>query len=225
MFAVAWLVLVTGSLAVFVALEQLVPHRPAPIRWRAIVVSAALLAIDAAIAKSLAIVPAAATAARTTLAVLLVELTDYGLHRAMHAVPLLWRCHRLHHDEQLAWYVAWRVHPVDAALFAAGTTAACWIAGAPLPLAAAFIVGRRLWTVVIHANVAWPASALDGLIATPAFHRVHHEARANFASTLPVLDRLFGTYRGSRTANVAPRPGSLVTSIAPPCASTSLRTT
>jgi sterol desaturase/sphingolipid hydroxylase (fatty acid hydroxylase superfamily) len=143
----------------------------------------------------------------------------------MHAVPLLWRFHRLHHDAPLAWHVGWRVHPVDAALFALGTAAACWLAGAPLPTAAAFVIGRRVWTLLLHARVAWPASAVDRVIATPRFHRVHHEARANFASTLPVIDLVFGTYRGSRTANVAPCPGTLATSITPPCASTSLRTT
>ncbi len=37
-----------------------------------------------------------------------------------------------------------------------------------------FFVGRRAWTVALHANVAWPSAA-------------------NFASTLPILDRIFGT--------------------------------
>ncbi len=219
-----WLVFAAGASAMFVALEQLAPRRPAPIRWRAIAIAVTLLVIDGAITRVVPM-PAAGTVARIALALLLVELADYGLHRTMHAVPLLWRFHRLHHDEPLAWHVGWRIHPIDAALFALGTTAACAVAGAPLPTAAAFVIGRRVWTLVLHANIAWPASAVDHVIATPAFHRVHHEARANFASTLPVLDRLFGTYRGSRTANVAPRPGVLATSIAPPCASTSLRTT
>ncbi len=217
-----WLVFAIGSTAIFISLEELA-GTVAPIRWRALALACALLVTDGEIGR-IAHMPAAGTAARMLLAVVLVELADYAVHRAMHAVPLLWRFHRLHHDEPLAWHVAWRIHPVDAALFAAGTTAACWLAGAPLPGAAAFVIGRRLWTMVIHANVAWPASTLDHVIATPAFHRVHHEARGNFASTLPVLDRVFGTYRGSRTANVEPCPGVLATSIVPPCASTSLRT-
>jgi sterol desaturase/sphingolipid hydroxylase (fatty acid hydroxylase superfamily) len=92
-------------------------------------------------------------------------------------------------------------------------------------MAATFVIGRRVWTLWIHADLAWPASWLDRMIATPSFHRVHHETRANFASTLPLLDLVFGSYRGSRTANIAPLPGALATSIVPPCASTSLRTT
>jgi lathosterol oxidase len=193
-------------------------------RWRALGLAWALFVIDGAIGRLMRM-PATGTAGRMGLALLLVELADYGLHRAMHTLPLLWRFHRLHHDEPLAWHVGWRIHPVDAALFALGTMAACWLAGAPLPAAAAFVIGRRVWTLLIHADIAWPASALDHVIATPSFHRVHHEARANFASTLPLVDRVFGTYRGSRTANIAPLPGVLATSIAPPWASTSLRTT
>lgn len=217
-----WLMFAAGATAMFVALEQLAA--PSPVRWRAIAIAVTLLAIDGAIGR-LAPMPPTGTAVRAVLALVLVEVADYAIHRAMHAVPLLWRFHRLHHEAPLAWHVGWRIHPVDAALFALGTTAACWIAGAPLPAAAAFVIGRRVWTLLLHANVAWAASGLDLVIATPAFHRVHHEARANFASTLPVIDRVLGTYRGSRTTNVEPCPGVLATSIAPPCASTSLRTT
>jgi len=219
-----WVVFAAGATATFVALEQLAPRQAAPIGWRAIAVACVLLVVDGTIMR-LAPMPASGSTVRVVLALVLVELADYGIHRAMHAVPLLWQFHRLHHDGELAWHVGWKLHPVDAALFAAGTSAACWLAGAPLPAAAAFVIGRRVWTLVLHGNLAWPASALDRVIATPAFHRVHHEARANFASTLPVIDHVFGTYRGSRTANVEPCPGVLATSIAPPCASTSLRTT
>jgi sterol desaturase/sphingolipid hydroxylase (fatty acid hydroxylase superfamily) len=219
-----WLVFAVGATAMFVALEQLAPRRAAPIRWRAIALAGVLLVVDGTITQ-IAPMPAAGSIARVALALVLVEIADYAIHRAMHAVPLLWRFHRLHHDGELAWHAGWRIHPIDAGLFAAGTSAACWLAGAPLPVAAAFVIGRRVWTLVLHGNLAWPASALDTVIATPAFHRIHHEACANFASTLPVIDRVFGTYRGSRTANVEPCPGVLATSIAPPCASTSLRTT
>ena len=55
---------------------------------------------------------------------------------------------------------------------------------------------RRAWTIVLHADLAWPPSALDRVIATPPFHRRHHREDlppGNFASTLPVLDRVFGT--------------------------------
>jgi sterol desaturase/sphingolipid hydroxylase (fatty acid hydroxylase superfamily) len=142
--------------------------------------------------------PPRADLARDLAALVLAELLLYGVHRAMHAVPALWRFHRLHHvREPLAWHVAWRSHPIDAALFAAATALACAIAGAPLPAAVWFVVGRRVWTVVLHANVAWCPTAADAVLATPAFHHRHHRedlAPANFAGTFALIDRVFGTW-------------------------------
>jgi sterol desaturase/sphingolipid hydroxylase (fatty acid hydroxylase superfamily) len=194
---VGWLALVAWAIPVFVVTEALVPRRRQRIAWRAIAFAAVLVGVDALVMRSFAFAPTRGTALRSVAAFGVAELLAYVVHRAMHHVPVLWRFHRLHHtDEPLAWHVAWRIHPIDAALFALANVAACYAVGAPLPASIAFVVGRRVWTIVIHANVAWPQSALDALIATPAFHRRHHEearAAANFASTFPIIDRVFGT--------------------------------
>jgi sterol desaturase/sphingolipid hydroxylase (fatty acid hydroxylase superfamily) len=53
------------------------------------------------------------------------------------------------------------------------------------------------WGFFIHANLKWRFGWLEAVIATPAFHRWHHTADINrdhnYASTLPIYDRLFGT--------------------------------
>ena len=201
-FAIGWAVFVAWTIAIFTVLEALVPRRSVATRWRSIALGAGLLAIDSAVTRLLAHTPASADLARIALAWLVTELLSYVLHRAMHRLPALWRFHRLHHThEPLAWHVAWRIHPVDAALFAITTTIACTLAGAPLATAAYFIVARRVWTIVLHANIAWPTTRLDLVLATPSFHASHHregEAPANFASTFAFLDRLFGTWKTSR---------------------------
>src|SRR5437667_5203769 len=47
-------------------------------------------------------------------AMLVTDVTAYWMHRALHAIPLLWRFHRVHHSsEQLDWLASMRVHPVD----------------------------------------------------------------------------------------------------------------
>ena len=49
----------------------------------------------------------------------------------------------------------------------------------------------------VHANVHVPIGPLRFVVATPRFHHRHHQrggAVANFASFLPFLDRLFGSY-------------------------------
>jgi sterol desaturase/sphingolipid hydroxylase (fatty acid hydroxylase superfamily) len=201
-FALAWCAFLAWAGATFTALERVWarhPARPAP---RRIAAAAILLAVDGAIARVLvASSPDPQPVTRLVLAWLLAELLLYWVHRAMHRVPVLWRFHRLHHDgEPLAWATAWYVHPVDATLFATCAMLGGMLAGSGAPGAAWFIVGRRAWTVLLHANLAWPASVLDRFIATPPFHHRHHRedlAPANFASTLPVLDRLFGTAAGA----------------------------
>lgn len=63
--------------------------------------------------------------------------------------------------------------------------------------AAATVTSSTLWGFFLHANLRWRFGWLEQLVATPPFHHWHHVADAplnrNFASTLPVLDRLFDT--------------------------------
>lgn len=198
-FAVAWFAFVAWSFATFTALERIWPRQHHRVAVRRIAVAAILLAVDAVIARAIVRVsPGPEPLLRLALAWVIAEVLLYWTHRAMHRVPLLWRFHRMHHDgEPLAWTTAWYVHPVDAALLAGCALLGGVLAGAGAPGAAWFVVGRRAWTVLLHANVAWPATALDRWIATPAFHHRHHRedlAPANFASTLPALDRLFGSH-------------------------------
>jgi len=205
-FALGWLAFVAWAIATFTALERLVPRHRAPLPVHRIAIAAALLAAEGAIARALVWTsPDPSSLARAVLAWLLAEAAHYAVHRAMHRVPWLWRFHRLHHDgEPLAWATAWYVHPVDAALFAAATTLGAVVAGEGAPAMLWFLVGRRAWTVVLHANLAWPPSAIDRVVATPAFHHRHHCEElppANFASTLPLLDQLFGTFAPGRLAD------------------------
>jgi Fatty acid hydroxylase superfamily len=55
-----------------------------------------------------------------------------------------------------------------------------------------------VWGFFIHANLRWRFGPLECLISTPAFHHWHHTKTGpinrNYASTLPWLDRIFGTY-------------------------------
>lgn len=197
-FAAGWLALVAWSVVAFTLVERVRPRHPDHPSVRRIAVAALLLAINAGLAQ-LVIRTAGFHGGRVVVAWLVAELCHYALHRAMHRVPLLWRIHRVHHEQgPLAWTTAWYQHPLDAVLVAGASVAASALCGAGLPAAAWYVGGRRIWSIVLHANVRWPATALDAVIATPSFHARHHRedlAPANFAATLPVLDRLFGTHR------------------------------
>lgn len=206
-FALGWLALVAWSLVAFTLLEKMRPrHRHYP-GIRRILLAAILLAVDAAIARAL-VGAADVHGGRVVLVWLVAELLHYAVHVAMHRVPLLWRFHRVHHDPApLVWTTTWILHPVDSVLHASAAVAAAWLVGGGLPAAAWFVVGRRIWSIVLHANLAWPASWVDHVVATPAFHARHHRedlAPANFASTLSILDRLFGTYRAADANEALP---------------------
>lgn len=134
------------------------------------------------------------------------ELCAYALHRAMHEIPWLWRLHAVHHaPRELDWLKAWRQHPLEVALHALAVAVPGLLLGAPLAGLGALWVLRRGYTALLHANVelpsGWPRRLgfLGHLVATPAFHRAHHSHdprlyNRNYASTFPLLDRLFGSY-------------------------------
>jgi sterol desaturase/sphingolipid hydroxylase (fatty acid hydroxylase superfamily) len=131
----------------------------------------------------------------------LAEVLGYGVHRAMHASPTLWRFHRVHHGDHVDWLATWRMHPVDAALHLAATITPAVLFQVPLAAHAAAAMGRKLYTAFLHAQGAWRTTWLDRVVATPAFHHRHHDERAapaNFAGMLAALDLVLGTWRAGR---------------------------
>ena len=135
--------------------------------------------------------------------VLLLDLADYVQHRLFHAVPWLWRIHRVHHsDLDVDCGTALRHHPIEMLLnqaLGAGIIIAFGLT--PEAVLVASLIGTVAATFN-HANVALPARwerYLRRLFVTPDLHRVHHSADAhesnkNFANVLLWWDRLGGTY-------------------------------
>jgi sterol desaturase/sphingolipid hydroxylase (fatty acid hydroxylase superfamily) len=164
--------------------------------------------------------------ARLLAAFLLGDFAGYGLHRAMHRVPLLWRLHRVHHAPvELSWFEAWRQHPLDFVLHGLVIGLPSAVLGASLSDVVLLVVARKVWTAFLHADVRFRFGPLEWLLATPAFHRVHHSSDPadydrNFSGTLPVWDLLFGTWRAppsaqpSSIANVAIRSDAIAGSLA-----------
>jgi lathosterol oxidase len=127
------------------------------------------------------------------------DVTQYWVHRAFHAVPLLWRFHAVHHSaEQMDWLAGSRLHLVDVAVTRGLTYVPIYVLGfADGPLFAYLVVVSAQATF-IHANVRFTFGPLRYLVATPQFHHWHHAAEVeamdkNFAVHLPAIDVLFGT--------------------------------
>ena len=140
-------------------------------------------------------------AAETVAGLLLFELAGYAYHRLAHAVPALWRLHEIHHSsETMDWLASFRQHPLEILLLTLAQNAPLVLLGVPLGAHATVLVVLKLATVFVHANLRVPLGPLRFLVATPRFHHRHHQrggAVANFASFLPLIDVVFGSYSGA----------------------------
>ncbi len=128
------------------------------------------------------------------------DFAQYWIHRAFHAVPLLWRFHAVHHSaEAMDWLAGSRLHLVDVAVTRGLTYVPVYILGFSPAAVFAYVAFVSVQATFIHANVRIRFGALRWLLATPQFHHWHHGAEReavdkNFAVHLPVLDWLFGTF-------------------------------
>ena len=137
-------------------------------------------------------------------AVVLLDLVIYFQHVMFHAVPTLWRLHRVHHsDLDFDVTTGTRFHPIEILLSMLIKCAVVAAIGAPALAVLVFEVLLNATSMFNHANASIPApveSGLRWLVVTPDMHRVHHSVRyeessSNFGFSLPWWDRLFGTYR------------------------------
>ncbi|MDN5863071.1 MAG: sterol desaturase family protein [Salinisphaera sp.] len=136
--------------------------------------------------------------------VLLLDLTIYLQHVLFHAVPALWRLHRMHHaDLDFDVTTGVRFHPVEILLSLLLKLAVVAALGAPALAVLLFEVLLNATSLFNHGNIRMPVQVdrvLRWFLVTPHMHRVHHsirphETNSNFGFNLPWWDRLFGTYR------------------------------
>lgn len=136
--------------------------------------------------------------------VVLLDAAMYFQHVMFHAVPALWRLHRVHHaDLDFDVTTGLRFHPVEILASTAIKCAVVAAAGAPAVAVLVFEVLLNAAAMFNHANASVPERVerwLRWVVITPDVHRVHHsvqydESSSNFGFNLPWWDRLFGTYR------------------------------
>ncbi|MFC7473771.1 sterol desaturase family protein [Dankookia sp. GCM10030260] len=146
------------------------------------------------------------------LSVVLLDLLIYWQHRLTHAVPLLWRLHRVHHaDPELDATSALRFHPVEILLSMGLKMAVVVALGAPPLGVLAFEVLLNATAMFNHAAIGLPPRLERVLrlgLVTPEMHRTHHsevqaETDSCYGFCLPWWDRLFGSYRAAPAAGEA----------------------
>jgi len=133
------------------------------------------------------------------LALIVGELFEYGFHRAMHEVPVLWRFHATHHSaRRLYWLNSVRFHPVDLFFVATVRLAALVVLGCGQEVLALATVFAAIHGAYQHANVPVRLGPLNWIFSMTELHRWHHstimaEANHNYGGNLIVWDVIFGT--------------------------------
>ncbi len=138
------------------------------------------------------------------LSVIALDFAIYLQHVMFHAVPLLWRLHRVHHaDADIDVTTGARFHPIEILLSMLIKFAVIAVLGAPAAAVLVFEVLLNATAMFNHANLRLRAPVdrlLRWILVTPEMHRIHHsmevaETNSNFGFNLPWWDRLCGTYR------------------------------
>lgn len=142
-------------------------------------------------------------------AVIVLDLVVYLQHVLFHAVPALWRLHRMNHaDLEFDVTTGTRFHPIEIVLSMLIKLTVVAALGAPAIAVLIFEVLLNATSMFNHSNVRLPEAmdrAMRWFVVTPDMHRVHHsivvrETNSNFGFSLPWWDRLFGTYRDQPVA-------------------------
>ena len=136
--------------------------------------------------------------ARCALAVLVSELCQYWVHRLMHSSPL-WRVHAPHHHiERLNAWKNWVGHPFEIWLISLNIFP-IFGAGADEVMLSLNLISTVNYFG--HGNIAGdPPKWFKFVFTTLSAHSVHHsvvyaDTRTNYATTLILLDRIFGTFK------------------------------
>jgi sterol desaturase/sphingolipid hydroxylase (fatty acid hydroxylase superfamily) len=134
-------------------------------------------------------------------AIIIADIGFYSAHRLMHAVPLLWRFHSVHHSiEDLDWLAAHRVHVVDQILVSATSLLPLFLLGFSAPAVAIMGFTYLLQSHLVHANTRIGFGPLRWIFCSPRYHHWHHANEgdmrsSNYSAQLTFMDAIFGTLR------------------------------
>ena len=139
---------------------------------------------------------------RVILTIVILDLAMYVWHRLNHAIPFLWRFHRVHHsDREVDVTTASRFHFGEVTLGAMINYALMLSLGASIWEVRIFKVIFVFMTQLTHSNIriAKPQEDIFWLVfVSPSMHRIHHsdircETDSNYGTIFSVWDRLFRT--------------------------------
>jgi sterol desaturase/sphingolipid hydroxylase (fatty acid hydroxylase superfamily) len=146
---------------------------------------------------------------KIAIAVVALDLTIYLQHVVFHAIPSLWRLHRMHHaDLDIDVSTGVRFHPLEMLLSLFIKMVVVAGLGAPALAVLVFEILLNATSMFSHSNVRLPDRIdhiVRWIVVTPDMHRVHHsieamETNSNVGFNFSLWDRIFGTYRSAPAA-------------------------
>ncbi len=138
------------------------------------------------------------------LSVLNLDWALYYQHRALHSLPWLWKCHRVHHtDLDFDVSTGIRFHFLETGFTLLVKALVILILGCPPAAVLAYELIYMIAVLFNHSNVKLSPGiekSLRAFIVTPDMHRIHHsgarpETNSNFSFVFSWWDRFLGTYR------------------------------
>lgn len=216
-------VLIIGTLALFMTLEQWLPNLQMGSnrrrqRWRNVGLLVFAFVVNALIGAMLLsvvvwteqhqfgllhlLLPHTWTA--IIIGILLVDFVDYTFHLLQHKIPFLFRIHAVHHAEtELDSTSGLRLHPFELILQMFYQSIFFALLGIPVAGYLLYFAFALPWFIVNHSNVRFPdwfERIFGWWLVTPNWHRVHHssyqpETDSHFGDLFTFWDRMFGTAR------------------------------
>jgi alkylglycerol monooxygenase len=174
----------------------------------AVFIGASLVALYASLWEHARFITFSASSPWTwVLAFVLVDFKYYWWHRASHEVNFMWAAHVVHHsseDYNLAVALRQSVTTLVTTLPFALPLAVLGIPTVVFVTVESFSTLYQFW---IHTELVSELGFFERIFNTPSQHRVHHAVNPryldkNYAATLCVWDRLFGTFEREREAPV-----------------------
>jgi len=143
-------------------------------------------------------------AAQFVVGILLLDFFfGYFAHRALHALPILWRFHMVHHSDSFVDVTTtYRNHPGEHVWRFLWILVPTWAFGVPASAVVIYRVLSSINGILEHANVGVRPTldtALSRLWVTPNMHKIHHsrvaaETDTNYGNLLSVYDRVLNTF-------------------------------
>jgi sterol desaturase/sphingolipid hydroxylase (fatty acid hydroxylase superfamily) len=197
----AWLAIVS---VIFVPLEQLFPLHPQKVFRKHIAVDLGYYFL-VGLSSGLMLGAPLAVIAYTTR-----QLVPNAVLATIATWPIWMRASAAMVVGEIGYYwghrlVSTRAHPVDfvftricmlTPLYALGLVSTVRVTDGAIAMAV--ILAGIVWGYFVHTNLRWWLGPLEWIIATPGFHHWHHtyglQRNCNYASMLPLVDRLFGSH-------------------------------